>query len=84
MSRCRHQYLALLPEKSQRLRCRRCHLTIDADELQGGYCPECYEAGGVRHNDFEVLATEQHTQYRCEQCGVVIDYRPLNQRSTDG
>jgi hypothetical protein len=31
-----------------------------------------------------VLATEQHTQYRCEQCGVVIDYKPLNQRSTDG
>ena len=76
MTRCRHQHLALLPEKSQRVRCRRCHLTIDADELQGGYCPECYETRGLRHNDFEVLASSQSTQYRCEACGAIIEYKP--------
>ncbi len=84
MTRCRHHHLALLPEKSRRLRCRRCHLTIDADELQGGFCPECYEANGTRHNDFEVLVSPQGTQYRCEQCGAVIDYKPHNIRSTNG
>lgn len=84
MTRCRHHHLALMPEKSQRLRCRRCHLTIAAEELQGRYCPECYEADGVRHDDFEELATSQSTRYRCELCGVVIDYIPRNDRSASG
>ena len=76
MTRCRHHHLALMPQKSQRLRCRRCHLTIAADELRGGYCPECYETSGVKHDDFEELVSQPRTRYRCEQCGAIIEYKP--------
>lgn len=73
-----------MPEQGRRMRCRRCHLTIDADELEGGYCPECYEVDGVRHTDFEVLESPQRTRYRCEQCGAVIDYQPRKAPSAKG
>ena len=33
MTTCRHQHLFLLPPEKNRLRCRRCHLTITPDEL---------------------------------------------------
>jgi predicted RNA-binding Zn-ribbon protein involved in translation (DUF1610 family) len=75
MDSCRHSHLTLLPKQSHRLRCRHCHLTIKADELSNRYCPECFEVRGKRHADFEeVQATDtERTQYRCEDCGVIID-----------
>ncbi len=57
------------------LRCRHCHLTIKADELGGGYCPECYEINGKKQSDFEEVAAEETTRvrYRCEDCGLIIE-----------
>jgi predicted RNA-binding Zn-ribbon protein involved in translation (DUF1610 family) len=57
------------------LRCRHCHLTITADELQGRYCPECFEVYGMKRDHFEeVLAVDQEkTRYQCEECGVIIE-----------
>lgn len=75
MPPCRHTHLILLPESGQRLRCRRCHLTLSAEELQDGFCPECYESSGRRHYDFEPVESTQETRYRCEQCGILIQYR---------
>lgn len=73
MRSCRHANLVLLPETSTRLRCRHCHLTIKADELVDGYCPECYENDRVRRNDFEKIASSAATRYQCEDCGVIIE-----------
>ncbi len=75
MTSCRHMNLVLLPNEKNRLRCRHCHLTISADELQGSYCPECYEASGRKLYDFEEIEAgeQEKTRYRCEQCGVVIE-----------
>jgi hypothetical protein len=71
---CRHQHLVLIPPEKGRLRCRHCHLTITADELAGSYCPECFEAEGEKHYDFEeVPAGQEKTRYQCEQCGVIIE-----------
>ena len=60
-------------ENENRLRCRRCHLTIKADELDGGFCPECFEGDGRKNYDFEEIETEKTVRYRCEDCGALID-----------
>ena len=75
MTSCKHLTLFLLPEKKNMLRCRHCHLTIDPDELHGGYCPECFEVDGRRHYDFDEIeaADKEKIRYRCEQCGVIIE-----------
>jgi len=75
MSHCKHLTLVLIPEKQHVLRCRHCHLTIDADELRGGYCPECYENRGIRHYDFDSIESPDkgETRYRCEECGLIIE-----------
>ncbi len=75
MTSCRHLHLVLLPQQKSRLRCRHCHLTITADELQGRYCPECFEVHGNKWNDFEEVraAGQEKTRYQCEQCGVIIE-----------
>ena len=75
MDSCRHPNLILLQAKNKVLRCRHCHLTIDADELGDRYCPECYEERGVRHYDFdEVEAPDgEKVRYRCEDCGALIE-----------
>ena len=77
MSGCSHKKLTLLKERGDRLRCKKCHLVISANELGGGCCPECYAVDGERHYDFEALAAteEEITKYRCEQCGVLIEWR---------
>lgn len=72
MTTCSHHHLSLMPDSGRRLRCRRCHLSIKAEELGGGCCPECFEKSGQRHEDFEELATEEITRYRCEGCGIVV------------
>ena len=75
MRECTHTRLVLLPHKAERQRCRHCHLTIASDELDAGYCPECYETQGKKHYDFEAVAVSETevTKYRCEQCGITIE-----------
>jgi predicted RNA-binding Zn-ribbon protein involved in translation (DUF1610 family) len=75
MTSCKHSNLVLLPEQKSKQRCRHCHLTIKADELAGGYCPECFEAHGKKRYDFEeiVQAEAGMTRYRCEKCGIMIE-----------
>lgn len=76
MSRCPHKTLVLLRDAGRKVRCRACHLVISADELDGGFCPECYEVRGERRRDFEAVAREPDpvTRYRCEACGVIIEW----------
>jgi LSD1 subclass zinc finger protein len=76
MSSCRHLNLVLLPRPAKKLRCRHCHLTIAAEELGCGYCPECFDASGKKSFDFEEVnapAEDEKTRYRCEDCGAIID-----------
>ncbi len=76
MSSCKHSNLALIPpQDSSRLRCRHCHLTLKAEELGDGFCPECFEERGKKHYDFDQIETETSsaTRYRCEDCGVIIE-----------
>ena len=75
MSSCNHRKLVLMEKQGKKYRCRHCHLTIDEKELDGGCCPECLEACGVRRRDFEVLKPEYDGRvlYRCEECGAIIE-----------
>jgi rubrerythrin len=75
MISCNHSELELLPEKKNRLRCRHCHLSIEADELGDGYCPECFEMQGKKRYDFEEMDTVETgtARYRCEECGIIIE-----------
>ena len=74
MTPCRHATLELLVERKSTMRCRRCHLTLAAEELGDGYCPECFDSSGTKHFDFEELAHtgSQGSRYRCEDCGILI------------
>jgi hypothetical protein len=74
MGSCNHVTLELLPLRKRTLRCRHCHLTIDAAEVGDGCCPECFERSGERHYDFEELETLDHgaATYRCEECGAIV------------
>jgi rubrerythrin len=60
------------------VRCRVCHLTLKTEELEDGYCPECYDRDGRRQTDFEEVTGENNvpTRYRCEDCGVLIETDP--------
>lgn len=75
MTICDHSKLVLITENESRRRCRHCNLTIKADELDGGYCPECYEESGVRRYDFEEVPAEPSggVRYRCEKCHAIIE-----------
>ena len=75
MTYCNHNTLVLLPGKKNRLQCRHCHLTISAEELGDGYCPECFETQDEKRYDFDELPAEKAeiTRYRCEECGVTIE-----------
>jgi len=72
---CTHASLELLPNRGERLRCSRCHLTIDAQELGEDCCPECLEEAGVKHYEFEAVEDPraEAVRYRCEACGVIIE-----------
>ncbi len=74
MNACQHKNLVLLVESKDRLRCRRCHLTIRGEELTVRYCPECYETTGAKRYDFEPVAEPavRKIQYRCEDCSILI------------
>ncbi len=74
MAACSHTALELLPARKPTLRCRHCHLTLDAAELGGGYCPECYDRSGARRYEFEeVKSADSAARYRCEECGAIIE-----------
>lgn len=77
MSGCSHNTLTLLEERKDRLRCRSCHLVISAGELGDGCCPECYAVSGEKRYDFEAIAPkgDEITKYRCEECGVLIEWK---------
>lgn len=74
MNECLHKNLVLIKESADKLRCQHCHLTIAAEELGDGYCPECYEETGRKRTDFEKVESnsQELTRYRCEDCGVII------------
>ena len=72
MSACKHSTLELIPERKSTVRCKHCHLTMSADELGDGYCPECFDSTGAKHFEFESLANTNVVRYRCEECGVII------------
>jgi hypothetical protein len=75
MTSCNHRQLVLLPAQPDRVRCRHCHLTINAADLPSGYCPECFETTRTKRYDFEELQTVDSgiVRYRCEECGVIIE-----------
>jgi hypothetical protein len=75
MSSCIHSRLVLLPEVKSRLQCDHCHLTIKADDLGEGYCPECFEASGKKLYDFKEMPEKEpgNVRYRCEECGIIIE-----------
>ncbi|MFO7783370.1 MAG: hypothetical protein ACQET7_11530 [Thermodesulfobacteriota bacterium] len=81
MENCRHLKLVLVTPKTDKVRCRRCNLTISRSELEGDYCPECLEVRGERHSDFEEVALDEipKTHFRCESCGAIIDGGAGNQ-----
>lgn len=74
MNSCKHQNLVLLSPPKDRIRCRHCHLTIKRNELERRYCPECYEAQGVKRFDFEEVEAPKsdRVDYRCEDCHLLI------------
>jgi rubrerythrin len=75
MDDCPHLKLVLVTPDTDKVRCRRCNLTISRNELEGEYCPECLEVRGERHSEFEEVATDEipGTHYRCETCGALIE-----------
>jgi Zn finger protein HypA/HybF involved in hydrogenase expression len=74
MSACRHTTLELLPERRSTVRCKHCHLTLSADEIGDGFCPECFDGTRVKRYDFESLSSGSASvvRYRCEECGAII------------
>jgi phage FluMu protein Com len=74
MASCPHTTLELLPERKKTLRCRHCDLTLDAEELGDGYCPECFEISGKKRYEFEETNPPDGrvAKYRCEECGAII------------
>jgi len=77
MKACNHTTLELLPVRKQTLRCRHCHLTLSATDLQDGFCPECFDVSGTKRYDFDEVNMEQEpvARYRCEKCGVIVESR---------
>ena len=74
MDPCRHRNLILVKQNINKLRCTHCHLTIDEDELDTDFCPECWESERIKRRNFEKVEhkdTDTST-YRCEGCGLEI------------
>jgi predicted RNA-binding Zn-ribbon protein involved in translation (DUF1610 family) len=74
MQPCNHANLELLPVSKPKLRCRHCYLTLAAEDLRDGFCPECFESSGEKRYDFEEIKGPENSaaRYRCDDCGVII------------
>jgi hypothetical protein len=74
MNSCNHTTLELLPARKSTLRCRYCHLTLTREDLQDGFCPECFDASGIKRYEFDEVQSQAVAvaRYRCEECGVII------------
>jgi hypothetical protein len=50
-------------------------VTINKEELETDYCPECWETEGVKRRDFEKVEEKMSgaSAYRCEDCGAEIE-----------
>ncbi len=74
MDECRHANILIINQNTDRVRCRHCHLTIKAEDLDDGYCPECFSERGIRRSDFEKIVSvdKAPAQYRCEDCGAML------------
>lgn len=77
MPACTHRQLVLLPAQQVRVRCRHCHLTINAEDLTSRYCPECFATTHTKRFDFEDIVPVDSgiVRYRCEACGGIIESR---------
>jgi hypothetical protein len=77
MNTCKHANLELLPGAKPKVRCRHCHLTLAAEDLQEGFCPECFDGSGQKRYDFEDVAEPESpaARYRCDDCGAIITSR---------
>jgi hypothetical protein len=77
MNSCTHANLELLPARSKTLRCRHCHLTLAAEDLEDGFCPECFDSSGNKRYEFDEVKLQAQTaaRYRCDDCGVIITSR---------
>jgi predicted RNA-binding Zn-ribbon protein involved in translation (DUF1610 family) len=64
-----------MPDTKKRFQCKICHLTITADELGKGFCPECFERTGKKNYDFDPVTSQSSgkVRYRCESCGIVFE-----------
>ena len=74
MDECIHQKLVLIKENKNKVRCTHCHLTINKEDLEKDFCPECWETEGIRRRDFEKVEQKNSETdiYRCEVCGAEI------------
>ena len=74
MDGCKHTSLVLLTAQKNRVRCCHCHLTIEKNELDDSFCPECFDTRGEKHCDFEEVEESgtEGADYGCEECGVII------------
>ena len=74
METCRHKNLFLIRQDKIKLKCTHCHLTINEDELETDYCPECWETDKVKRRGFEKIEQKNNKTdtYRCEECGVEV------------
>ena len=74
MSTCRHQKLVLIKQDKNKLRCTHCHLTINEEDLDSDFCPECWETDRIRRRDFKKIDQKENDSdtYRCEGCGVEV------------
>lgn len=72
---CRHHNLVLFKENKNKVRCTHCHLTINREELDTDFCPECWETDSIKRRDFEKVEEKRGDVdiYRCEDCGVEIE-----------
>jgi predicted RNA-binding Zn-ribbon protein involved in translation (DUF1610 family) len=75
MDQCPHDVLVLVSEKTKRVRCIHCHLTLSPEELGQGYCPECAAERGVRHREFEEVEEplDKTVRFQCERCSLLIE-----------
>jgi Zn finger protein HypA/HybF involved in hydrogenase expression len=74
MDECVHKNLVLMNQDKNKLRCIHCHLTINEEELETDFCPECWETDRIKRSDFEKVE-QKYTDtctYRCEGCGVEV------------